>query len=252
MEEPRSLVERKLSELREQVLRMGGLAESILEKSIRAITQPEPALAHEVLEDDLAIDRLDVEIDRGVLALLALGAPVAQDLRQAIAIKTAALDLERVGDLARNISESAIRLQEENALRVPPDLQTLADATRRILSSALTALADKDANRARQVVEADDQIDADEARVIEDSKQAMRRRPEHAAAYVEFVLIAKSLERVGDHATNIAEDVVMSTQSVNLKHAKKLGAQSIPQRSPGPSPAQHDPGELYEQTHPCR
>ena len=224
MDEPRSLVERKLSELREQVLRMGGLAEAILEKSIRAITQPGPALAHEVPEDDLAIDRMDVEIDRGVLALLALGAPVAQDLRQAIAIKTAALDLERVGDLARNISESAIRLKEEKALQVPPDLQSLAAATRRILSSALTAFADKDANRARQVVEADDQIDADEARVIQDAKQGMRDSPELAAAYVEFVLIAKSLERVGDHATNIAEDVVMATQYVNLKHAKKLGA----------------------------
>ena len=243
MEQPRPIVERKLSELREQVLRMGGLAESILEKSIRSISPPGPALADEVLEDDLAIDRLDIEIDRGVLALLALGAPLAQDLRETIAIKTAALDLERVGDLARNISESAIRLEEEKALQLPPDLQTLAAATRRILSSALTAFADKNADRARQVVEADDQIDADEARVIQDAKQAMRRHPEHAAAYVEFVLIAKSLERVGDHATNIAEDVVMTTQSLNLKHAKKLATESVPQR---------DPGEHYEQTHPCR
>lgn len=239
MEQPRPIVERKLSELREQVLRMGGLAESILEKSIRTITQPGPALAHEVPEDDLAIDRLDVEIDRGVLALLALGAPVAQDLRQTIAIKTAALDLERVGDLARNIAESALRLEDENVIQVPPALQTLATDTQRILSHALTAFADNDTKRAHQVIDSDDQIDDDEASVIEGSLQKMRSQPEIAPACIEFILIAKSLERVGDHATNIAEDIVMATQSMNIKHATKLSTESATERSPStpPSPA---------------
>jgi phosphate transport system protein len=218
------LVEKKLSALREKLLRMGGLAEAILEKAVRALAERDVARAREVAEDDLEIDRLDVEIDRAVLELLALQSPVAHDLRQTIAIKTAALDLERVGDLARNIASSAIRLGEGPPVRVPAGLLTLADESRRVLASALTSFADTDAERARTVLAADDQIDADEARVIRAALDSIQATPEHSSAAVDFILVAKSLERVGDHATNIAEDVVMAAESVNLKHAEKIRA----------------------------
>lgn len=224
MDRPHPLVEKKLTGLREQLLRMGGLAEAILEKALRALLDRDAGLAAEVAEDDLNIDRLDVEIDRGVLELLALQAPVAHDLRQTIAIKTAALDLERVGDLARNIAESAQRLVECPELSMPPVLETLADESKRILSSSLTAFADIDAERARAVLAADDQIDADEAIVIRDAIETLRSDPEVSGAAVELILVAKNLERVGDHATNIAEDVIMAAESVNLKHAHKIGA----------------------------
>lgn len=225
MERPHPLVEKKLAALREKLLRMGGLAEAILEKSLRSLYEKDAALAREVANDDLDIDRHDVEIDRAVLELLALQAPVAHDLRQTIAIKTAALDLERVGDLARNIADSAIRLAEGERTRIPPELQTLAEAARRILSSALTAFADTDAEKARAVVAADDRIDDDEAIVIRGAIDTLRTDPQQCSSAVDFILIAKSLERVGDHATNIAEDVVMAADAVNLKHAEKLGAE---------------------------
>jgi len=224
VDRPHPLVEKKLSALREKLLRMGGLAEAILEKSLRALSERDADLAREVAQDDLAIDRLDVEIDRSVLELLALQSPVAHDLRQTIAIKTAALDLERVGDLARNIASSAIRLAATPETRLPPGLLTLADETRRILSAALTAFADIDSEKARTVLAADDRIDEDEARVIRDAIDSLQVHPEHSSAAVDFILVAKSLERVGDHATNIAEDVVMAAESVNLKHAAKIRA----------------------------
>jgi phosphate transport system protein len=224
VDRPHPIVEKKLAALREKLLRMGGLAEAILDKSLRALSERDADLAREVAGDDLAIDRLDVEIDRSVLELLALQSPVAHDLRQTIAIKTAALDLERVGDLARNIANSAVRLAQGSTVRVPPGLLTLADETQRILSAALTAFADTDPDKARSVLAADDQIDADEATVIRNAIDTIQTTPERSSAAVDFILVAKSLERVGDHATNIAEDVVMAAESVNLKHAEKIHA----------------------------
>jgi len=224
VDRPHPLLEKKLLALRKTLLRMGGLAEAILEKSVRALAERDADLAREVAEDDLAIDRLDVEIDRAVLELLALQAPVAHDLRQTIAIKVAALDLERVGDLARNIANSAVRLAEGPPTRMPPGLMTLADETMRILSAALTSFADIDSERARSVLAADDQIDSDEASVIRTAIDSIRSDPERSSAAVDYVLVAKSLERVGDHATNIAEDVIMAAESVNLKHAEKIRA----------------------------
>lgn len=219
---PHPPVAKKLEALRQMVLRMGHLAEAILDKSLRSIWQRDAELAREVVGDDLPIDRLDVEIDRAVLELLALQAPVAKDLRQVIAIKTAATDLERVGDLSRNLAKSAIRLAGRAPVAHPPTLETLAGASQRVLKNALSSFADYDAEAAREVLSADDQIDEDEDRAIRESIQAIHAAPQTTEQEVDFILIAKNLERVGDHATNIAEDVVLVAESVNLKHAEKL------------------------------
>jgi phosphate transport system protein len=217
------LVDKRLESLRELALRMGHLAEAILAKSLRAVWERNADLAQQVREDDLEIDRLDVLIDQAVLELLALQAPVARDLRQVIAIKTMAMDLERVGDLARNIAKSAIRLRERTRIPMPPLLLTLADDSQRLLANALAAFADRDAERARAVLAGDDQVDADEDAVIRAAIEEIRTRPAISEQAVDLIFIAKNLERVADHATNIAEDVVLAEESVNLKHAAKLG-----------------------------
>ena len=180
-------------------------------------------MAAQVKEDDLAIDRLDVEIDQAVLELIALQAPVADDLRQALAIKVAAVDLERVGDLARDIAESTVELLKRPPVQPPTAFADLVEESRRSLSAALTAFADADADKARWVLQSDDRIDDDEALVIRESLERIRTEPESSEAALQHILIAKCLERVGDHATNIAEDVIMVAESVNLKHAGKLG-----------------------------
>lgn len=224
LDRPHPIVEKKLARLRDMLLRMGGLAEAILGRSWRSVTERSEAAARSISEDDLAIDRLDVEIDQAVLELLALQAPVAQDLRQTIAIKTAALNLERVGDLARNIAESTIRLSELPAVPLPSVLESLAADSTRVLAASLDSFADMDPNKARAVLAADDQIDAQEGEAIREAVDTIRSKPEVSGQAIEFILIAKSLERVGDHATNIAEDVIMVAESVNLKHAEKIGA----------------------------
>ncbi len=211
-----------LVDLREKALRMGGLAEAILDKSVRAVLERRSDLAREVRIDDLEIDRLDLAIDEAVLRALALQAPVAEDLRQVIAIKMMAADLERVGDLARNIAKSALRLAERPPIPFPPRLLAVAEEARRMLKRALDSFADADAEQARAVLAADDEIDEDQDRVVREAIEEIGSHPEISSQEVDLILIAKNLERVGDHATNIAEDVILATEARNVKHAEKL------------------------------
>ncbi len=213
-----------LSDLRERVLRMGSLSEAILDKAIRAVWERRADLAREVQIDDLEIDRLDLDIDEAVLRALALQAPVAEDLRQVIAIKMMATDLERVGDLARNIAKSALRLSEKPSIVVPPKLEEVADGARRLLKLALDSFVDADATKAQAVLDADDVVDDDQERVVRDAITEIGEHPELTSQEVDLILIAKNLERVADHATNIAEDTILATQARNVKHAQKLGS----------------------------
>jgi len=201
---------------------MGHLAEAILDKALRGTWERSIELAGEVAGDDLQIDRLDVEIDREVVELLALQAPVAQDLREVVAIKTMATDLERVGDIARNIAQNAVRLSGLPAIDPPPALRVLADSSCRALRNAVLAVANYDAALAREVIASDDAIDADEVETFRSGLAGIRKHPEASEQEVYFILIGRNLERVGDHATNIAEDVILVVESLNLKHAEKL------------------------------
>jgi len=211
-----------LTELREMTLRMGGLAEAILAKALRAVTERRADLAQEVQRDDLEIDRLDVAIDERVLRALALQAPVAEDLRQVLAIKMITTDVERVGDIARNIGKSALRLADRPIVTLPARLGDLADEARDLLKAALDSFAERDAVKARAVLAGDDQIDEDQDRIVREALEEISAHPELSSQEIDLILIAKNLERVGDHATNIAESVVLATEALNLKHAEKL------------------------------
>ncbi len=159
-----------------------------------------------------------------MLRALALQAPVAEDLRQVIAIKMMATDLERVGDLARNIAKSALRLSEKPPLPLPPKLEEVADGARRLLRLALDSFVDADPAKAQAVLDADDRVDDDQERVVRDAILEIGAHPELTSQEVDLILIAKNLERVADHATNIAEDTILATQAKNVKHAQKLGS----------------------------
>jgi phosphate transport system protein len=212
-----------LEDLRQTVLRMGSLAEAILAKSLRSVWERNAVLAAEVKHDDLEIDRIDVAIDEGVLRALALQTPVANDLRMVLAIRTMATDLERVGDLARNIAKSAARLAERPPLPIPPGLEELADQATRTLCDALDSFSEADAAKARAVLAADDEIDASEDRLIQTIISEAGSHPELTSQEVDLIMIAKHLERVADHATNIAEEVIFLTEARIVRHAAKLG-----------------------------
>ena len=218
------IVDRDLEALRESALRMGSLAEAILAKSVRALVEGDVGLCKEVQEDDLEIDRLDVAIDDIVLEVLATQAPVAADLRFVLGTKTMATDIERVGDLARNIAKSAVRLAESPRVEVPPKLEQLAADSQRLLRVALNCYAETDPDLARRVLDEDDMIDASERRVIRDAIAEITAHPEFSSQEIDLILIAKNLERVADHATNIAEEVILIAEALNLTHAEKLAA----------------------------
>jgi phosphate transport system protein len=217
------LFEPRLNQLRETILRMGSRSEAILAKALRALWTKDLALADEVRVDDLEIDRLDVAVDGAVLKALALGAPLAEDLRKVVSTKMIATDLERVGDLARNIASSAKRLSAVAGLAEPTKLRELADLVQAILRESLDSLSDLDAAKARQVIDGDDAIDELQDEFVREEIAQLSSDAGRAAGTVDLILIAESLERVGDHATNIAEEVVLMAEARNLKHATKLG-----------------------------
>ena len=215
-------VEPFLGEVNELILRMGGCCEAILAKSLRALFERNAGLALEVRADDLEIDRLDVAIDEAVLRSLALQSPVADDLRRLLAANDIGTDLERVGDLARNIAKSAARLAERAPVSLPPHLEALAAECQAILRDALDAFVHRDAERARKLLAEDDRIDDDQDRVIREALDALRAHPDLYLQQVDLIVVAKHLERVADHATNIAESVILIVEARNVKHADKL------------------------------
>lgn len=208
--------------LRSDLLRMGGRAEAILDKSLRAFFDRDARLADEVAKDDIEIDRLEVALDEGVLKALALQAPVAEALREVLAVKMIAVDLERVGDLARNIARCAQRLAAQRQVSIPVALTTLARASQRVLRRSLDAFSRTDANLARTVMAEDDEIDAIQDEVVQTMLRALEKTNDSASQEVDIIMVAKHLERVGDHATNIAEDVILVAEARNVKHAEKL------------------------------
>lgn len=216
------IVDPVLEDLRQTLLRMGSLCEAILAKSLRAVFERDAELAAQVKGDDLEIDRLDVDLDEAVTKALALQSPVAADLRRILAIRTMATDLERVGDLARNIAKSAVRLNQRAAVAVPGRLQDLADLTTRVLAEALDSFSETDADRARRVIDADDDIDETEDLLIQEVIAGVGEHPNQSAQEVDVILIAKNLERVGDHATNIAEEVIFLAEARIVRHESKL------------------------------
>ncbi len=216
-------IDAHLDEVRQQLLRMASLSEAILGKALEALWSRSAERAAEVKRDDLLIDELDVQIERQVLQLLATQAPVADDLREAFAAKMISVDLERVGDLARNIAKSAQRLATAPEAPLAGGLRTLADETQRILRRALDAFSERDAALAAEVLRDDDQIDDEESHVIRAALEEIRSGPEYGSQEVDFILVAKNLERVADHATNIAEAVILASEAKIVKHADKLG-----------------------------
>jgi phosphate transport system protein len=215
-------VDHHIEGLRERLFRMGGRAEAILDKALRAVWERDARLAEEVREDDVEIDRLEVAIDEAVLKALALQAPVAEDLREVLAIKMIATDLERVGDLARNLGKIARRLSEQPPLPLPAAATALARAAQGALRRALDAFSRTDPELARAVLGEDDTIDRVQDEVVQTMLRELGKHPESASQELDVIMLAKHLERVGDHATNIAEDVILVAEARNVKHAAKL------------------------------
>jgi phosphate transport system protein len=211
-------LQREIDRLKRKMLTLGAVVEENLRLAFHAIETRDVAEARRVIATDLVIDENEVDVEEECLKILALYQPVAGDLRFLIAVIKIDNELERIGDLGVNIAERAISLADEYPIAIPTGLAVMADRTRHILEKALDSLVRQDAPAARLVLAADDEIDEMYVTLIEQLKDVIRADPEHLDAIVLLFSVARYLERLADHATNIAEDVLYMVEGEILRH----------------------------------
>jgi phosphate transport system protein len=202
-------------------LRMAAIVEAALDLSVRALCDGSPVLAAEVKEREKDIDRREVAIECECLRVLALYEPVAGDLRRVLTILRINRDLERVGDLAARIAKRVRRMTKDNEpLTVPETLEALAFGASNAIHRALDALARQDAEAARLVLAGDREIDQQRRVVLKAMKESLVKEPARVDVWLRLMNIARNLERVGDHASHIAEAVIYLTEGRLIRHAE--------------------------------
>ena len=225
-------IQEDLTELTKKVSHMGGLVEEALDRSLTALLDRDAALAREVVDNDAAVDALENEVEERCLDVLALQQPVARDLRYVTGILKINSDLERMADLAVNIAKRAVVLSGVPPLPFRPDVTRLAALAKRMVRDGLDALQRLDATLAFQTWKADDEADRLYRELIGESIQFMREHPERIGDVMQFVGALRNLERLADHATNIAEDVIFVVNGRIVRHHMR----QLEERG-GPEPA---------------
>ena len=208
----------ELDALRDRVLILGGEAETALARAVYALTERDSGAAREVLEGDDAIDRLEVEIDRLCIDVLALRQPAARDLRFVISVAKVTPILERIADHACNIARVALDLNDAPRLKTYVVLPRMAAVASSMLRAALEAFTRNDAAGARRVIEQDDEIDAMYEALFHDLIELMVAEPSATPRAARLLFVAKHLERVADYVTDICELTVYMAEAAFIKH----------------------------------
>lgn len=215
-----SIFDEELKNLNEKVLKMGLLVEAAIRDSIRSLIERDSDLAREVIKKDHQINALDVEIDEECIRLIALRQPKAGDLRFITTAMKITTDLERMGDLAEDICERAIELNEEPPLKPYIDIPRMAEIAQGMLTDALDAFVRRDPRLAYEVIKRDDEVDRLVVQVFNELLFFMIHDPKTVSRAVKITYISKYLERIADHATNIAEMVVYMVEGKMIRHTK--------------------------------
>lgn len=212
-------LEREIENLKKLILALSATVEDNIFKAVRALVERKANLAQEVIDsDDRDVDQTEISIEEECLKVLALNQPVAGDLRFIIAILKINNDLERMGDLAVNIAERAQFLASRPRPDVPLDLPLMAEKTKAMVRKSLDALVNRDARLAREVLVADDEVDAMNREMYIRIQDAIRANPDQLESLIHLLSCSRHLERIADHATNVAEDVVYMIEGVIVRH----------------------------------
>jgi phosphate transport system protein len=199
----------ELEGLTAELSRMGGLAEVEVSDSLRAITRRDIALANAVISRDARLDEIELDIERRAIRLIALRQPVADDLRRTVAALKISMNLERCGDLAKNIAKRALVIAESDPLSpVTRSIERMGELVASRLKDVLDAFAARDIDRARMVWQRDQEVDEHYDSIFRELLTYMMGDPRTIASCAHLLFVAKNLERIGDHATNIAEIIV--------------------------------------------
>lgn len=210
--------EHDLEQLKERLLVMAGLAESAVHQSVQAVFEKNENLANRVLEEEPAINEMQIEIDYRVMQLVALQAPMAVDLRFILSASRINNDLERIGDQAVNIAQSALRILRHPQVKPYVDLPRMSELAEGMVRESLNALVRRDADLAKSVLLRDDEVDHLRDQIFRELLTYMMENSAVVFPAFELVLITKNLERIGDHATNIAEDVIYMVAGRDVRH----------------------------------
>jgi phosphate transport system protein len=209
---------REIENLKREILTLGAMAETAVRDATCAIENRDESLAHAVIANDVKLDDMEVQIEENCLKTLALHQPVAIDLRFIIAVLKINNDLERVGDLAVNIAERAAFLATQPPVDISFDFQAMAHQAQEMLKKSLDALVNLSAEQAREVLVSDDTIDAMNRQMYRIVQEAIHAHPDQTDALIHMLSTSRHLERIADHATNIAEDVIYMIEGVIVRH----------------------------------
>ena len=218
MDKPVRHFQEELEALQGRLLEMGGLAEERVRAAVYGLAARDLAAIDKVLRGDEPVNRLHIEVDERCFRLLALHQPMATDLRAIVAAVKINTDLERVGDLAVNIAEAAQRYVGHAPVKKLIDIPRMGDIAQSMLRDALDAYVKRDTALAHQVLNEDDQLDALKTQVFRELLTYMLQDPSTVEPALDLILVSRHLERIGDHATNIAEDVIFMVSALDVRH----------------------------------
>src|SRR2546427_9105347 len=210
--------EKDLNEMKERLLWMGSLAERAVHQSVHAVLESDEQLAKRVLEEEDAINELQMEVDDRVVQLLALHQLMATDLRFVLAVSRINNDLERIGDQAVNIAQGAQRILRHPRVKPYVDLPRMSELAEEMVRDSLNAVVRRDSELAKSVLLRDDQVDRLRDQIFRELLTYMMTDSSVVFPTFDLILVAKNLERVGDHATNIAEDVIYMVAGRDVRH----------------------------------
>jgi len=212
-------LQREIGNLKKKILHLGTIVEESVQRAVRSIEERDPLMAKKVIDLDREIDRMEIDLEEDGLKILALYQPVAIDLRFIIAVLKINNDLERIGDLAVNIAERSLFLCERPRMQIPDDIPFMAAQAQQMLRKSLDALINLDSGLAREVCRCDDVIDARHSQLFEKIESEIRRDISKIEFLIQVLSISRYLERIADHSTNIAEDVIYMVEGVIARHA---------------------------------
>ena len=216
--EQRKLLERELDILRDRLLLMGGETELAIQRAMHALVQRDSDVANQVLENDRVIDRLELEIDRLSVEVLTLRRPVARELRIVLSIFKITPILERIADHATSIARAALELNDEPELKNYAELTEMAERALSMLQSVLDAFTNNDAEKARQLIAKDEEVDRIYDRLVDDFMNTMAQDAAKSVRLTHLLFVAKNLERIGDYVKDICELTVYMKEAVFIKH----------------------------------
>ena len=219
MEHTSRQYERELQELKEKILLLGGTVELMIASSMKSLLTRDSDLSKSVIASDPKVDAMELEIDHLCVSLLALRQPAASDLRFITTALKIVTDLERIGDLTVNIAERAMELNEEPPLKPYIDIPRMASKAAGMVHQALDAFVNRDPAQAREVLGEDDAVDRLNVQLFRELLTYMIEEPKNVARALRITFIAKYLERIADHATNIAQMVIFLCEGHDVRHS---------------------------------